>query len=79
MLSIKIESKNIMIGKGRTAYFNATADGISTSENAFIYQWKKRSSNTLPDKVLGVNGPVLTIPSVVESDQGQYYCTVTNE
>jgi len=29
--------------------------------------------------VLGVNGTVLTIPNVLESDNGQYYCTVTNE
>ena len=78
LLSISIESKNIVIGKGRTAYFNATANGVSTSESKFMYHWKKRGSN-LPNKVLDVNGPVLTIPSVVESDEGQYYCTVTNE
>ena len=78
MLSISIESTNIVIGKGRTAFFNATANGISTSENKFVYQWKKRGSN-LPDKVLSVNGTVLTIPNATESDEGQYYCTVTNE
>ena len=27
----------------------------------------------------GVNGTVLAIPNVLESDEGQYYCIVTNE
>ena len=29
--------------------------------------------------MLGVNGTMLTIPSTAESDEGQYYCIVTNE
>ena len=29
--------------------------------------------------MLGFNGTVLTIPNVLESDEGQYYCNVTNE
>ena len=29
--------------------------------------------------MLGVNGEILTIPNVLESDEGQYYCIVTNE
>ena len=78
MLSISIETKNIVIGRGRTAYFNAMTNGINTSETNFMYQWMKRGSN-LPDKAMGVHGPVLTIPNVTESDEGQYYCTVTNE
>ena len=67
------------IGKGNTATFTAMASGISTSENNFMYQWRKRDSNSLPNKVSGVNNSVLTIPNVIESDGGQYYCTVTNE
>ena len=27
----------------------------------------------------GVNGAVLTIPNLVQSDEGEYYCIVTNE
>ena len=53
--------------------------GISTNENNFIYQWRKRGNNNLPDKVSGVYGTILTIPNVTESDEGQYYCNVTNE
>ena len=43
-----------------------------------MYQWMKKDS-VLSNKVSGVNGPVLTIPNVLESDEGQYYCIVTNE
>ena len=68
-----------MIGKGQTAIFTANTTGISTNENNFVYQWRKRGSNNLPNKVPGSNGPTLTIPNVLESDEGNYYCTVTNE
>ena len=27
----------------------------------------------------GINESILTIPTVAESDEGQYYCIVTNE
>ena len=46
--------------------------------NNFTYQWKKRGSD-LPDKASGVNGTELTIPNAAKSDEGQYYCIVTNE
>ena len=68
-----------MIGNGTEANFNATATGISTIENNFMYQWKKRDSEDLPSKVSGVIGMMLVIPSVTETDEGQYYCVVTNE
>ena len=47
--------------------------------NNFIYQWRKRDSDSLPDKVSGVDGTTLVIPSLIKSDGGQYYCIVTNE
>ena len=78
-MSISIIPNNLLIGKGTTAEFTAMATGISTDDNNFIYQWRKRDSNSLPEKVLGVNESVLTIPDVLESDEGQYYCIVTNE
>ena len=67
------------VGKGQNVTLNATASGVSTNESNFIYQWRKRESSSLPDKGLGVNGRVLTIPNANESDSGLYYCTVTNE
>ena len=78
-MNIDITPNNLLIGKGTTAQFNATTSGISTDENNFVYQWKKRGSESFPNKVSGVNGMVLTIPNVLESDEGQYYCIVTNE
>ena len=62
---------------GGTANFTAIASGINTG--TFTYQWKKRGSSGLPDKVLGAEGMVLTIPNVLVSDNGLYYCIVTNE
>ena len=70
---------NLEIVIGGTANFTAIADGINTDISTFTYQWKKRGSDSLPNKVSGVNGTVLTIPNVLESDNGMYYCIVTNE
>ena len=77
-LAIIVIPSNSLIGKGTNAYFTAVATGKSTAENNFIYQWMKKDS-VLSNKVSGVNGSVLTIPNVLESDEGQYYCIVTNE
>ena len=78
-LSVSLASKNSVIGKGSSVQFNAIISGVSVDGSNFMYQWKKRGSNSFPDKVSGVNGEVLTIPDVLESDEGQYYCIVTNE
>ena len=76
-LSINLTSTNLEVGEGGTATFTATASGRKTRN--FTYQWRKRGSNSLPDKASGSNGPILTIPNLLESDEGQYYCIVTNE
>ena len=61
-----------------TARFTVTASGIS-EENLFVYQWKKRGSGGLPDRVSASNKNVLVISNLSKSDEGDYYCTVTNE
>ena len=66
-----------MIGERGTANLTATASGVN--KRNFMYQWMKRDSSSLPNKVSGANGAVLTIPNLVESDEGKYYCTVTNQ
>ena len=66
-----------MIGERGTANLTATASGVN--KRNFVYQWMKRGSSSLPNKVSGANGAVLTIPNLVESDEGKYYCTVTNQ
>ena len=70
---------NLIIGNGTDAKFAAVATGISTNKNNFVYQWRKRDSDSLPDKVANANRTMLIIPNVLESDEGQYYCIVTNE
>ena len=66
-----------MIGERGTANLTAIARGVNM--RSFMYQWRKRGSSSLPNKVSGVNGAVLTIPNLVKSDEGKYYCIVTNE
>ena len=68
-----------MIAEGQTVRLTAMASGINTSNSYFMYQWRKRDSDNLPDKMSGVNESVLTIPNVNESDNGFYFCVVTNE
>ena len=78
-MTVEVVPEYSVIGRGKTAIFTAMANGISTTENSFKYQWRKRDSDSLPSKVLGVNERKLTIPNVNASDGGQYYCNVTNE
>ena len=66
---------DLLVGKGRTAQFTATVGGVGD----LTYQWWKRGVDILPGKVLGQNTTVLTIPNMERSDEGQYYCNVTNE
>ena len=78
-LTITVVPKKIAIGKGKTTQFTAMASGISSNKNDFTYEWKKKGSNNLPIKVSESNRTALTIPNIVEADEGLYYCIVTNE
>ena len=78
-LTISVMPVNLIIGNGTDAKFTAVATGISTNMDSFVYQWRKRDSDSLPDKVTNANRTMLIIHSVLESDEGQYYCIVTNE
>ena len=80
-ISITSDIETVMGNKfttGESATVTFTAIVNSIYKNNFTYQWQKRR-NRLPDKVSSVNEAVLTIPSVLKSDEGKYYCTVTNE
>ena len=79
MLTASILPKEFSVGEGSIATITVMATGIHTNENNFKYQWRKRNGNNFPDKVSGINESVLIIPNVLESDNGQYYCIVTNE
>ena len=65
---------NTLFGKGESAEVIASASGI----DKLRYLWKKRGIDKLPNKVLGENTQHLIIPKLDESDEGQYYCVVTN-
>ena len=74
-LAISIVSDHSLVNKGETVQFTATVSGIGTLR----YQWRKRGVDKLPDKVIGDDTLVLKIPDIDESDEGQYYCIVTNK
>ena len=73
-MAISIVADRSQVNKGGTIQFTATASGIG----ALRYQWKKRGIDNLPDKVIGDHTRVLKIPDIDKSDEGQYYCIVTN-
>ena len=77
-LTISVLPSSSEVRETETAQFNARADGINKIN--FMYQWRKRGSEfLLPNKLPSVNETVFTIPDLSISDQGNYYCTVTNE
>ena len=76
-MTIIVAPSSIELSEKETAQFNATANGINKLN--FMYKWKKQGSNSLPPKVSGVDNTLFTIPDLHISDQGDYYCTVTNE
>ena len=74
MVIVSIISNHSLLNKGETVHFTAIASGVGILR----YQWRKRGVDKLPDKVLGNDTSVLKIPNTDESDEGQYYCIVTN-
>ena len=76
--SIKTLIANKLIADERSTV-NFTAVVYSRYKSNFAYQWQKEGKRRLPNKISRFNGSVLVIPHVVESDEGRYYCNVTNE
>ena len=74
LLAIRVISEHTPINKGGTVQFIANPGGVGI----VMYQWRKRGVDKLPDKVSGEDTLVLTIPNIDESDEGQYYCIVSN-
>ena len=64
--------------EGGTVTFIATSTG-KTDRKELMYLWEKNGKNKLPDKVIGRKSTALMIPDLKKSDEGEYYCTVTNE
>ena len=74
LLAIEIESDYVRVIKGVTVQLIANASGTGKLN----YQWRKKGINKLPDKVIGRNTLKLEIPNIEKSDEGEYYCVVTN-
>ncbi|XP_065918658.1 hemicentin-1-like isoform X2 [Dysidea avara] len=75
-LFINATSPDQVIGEGETVWFTITASGINMRN--FDYKWEKRGGQ-FSDRVRGINSTTLIIRSTLLSDEGQYYCNVTNE
>ena len=56
---------------------SATAEG--PGHDHFRYHWKKIGSNSLPSIANGQDTPNLVIAPTAISDNGSYYCMVTNQ
>ena len=72
--TVSVMHTSLLIAKGGTAKFTIT----TTAVGSLSYQWWKRPFSTLPDKALGRDTALLRIPQLEKSDEGQYYCIVTN-
>ena len=76
LLFINATSAIEVIGEGGTAQLTVTASGINSRN--FTYKWEKKRGQ-FSDRVGGINTTTLTIHNVLDSDEGHYYCTATNE
>ena len=65
-----------MVDEGETIQLTVTASGVNMGN--FSYKWSRRGDH-LQSRVRRVNRATLTIRNILLSDEGQYYCTVTNE
>jgi len=52
----------------------ATLSCEATASGPITYQWR-RSSGRIGNEATGVTTPTLTIPSVTQDDEDEYYCT----
>ena len=68
---------DVTLANGNRLRLSLIADG--PGKNNFKYQWKKRGSNSLPNRVSGEDTSKITISLVTPSDSGSYYCVVTNQ
>ena len=66
----------IIVKKGTTTF---TARGSGAKMILYINGGREVVTVFLIKYVSGSNGPILKIPNVLESDEEQYYCIVTNE
>ena len=67
------------VGEFQDVNFTVVARGVVSNSGRLTYRWH-RGMNNLPDgRSLGISSASLLIKSVIEDDEGSYYCVVTNE
>ena len=69
MITVQPVSLTLVI-PGQSATFTVTATGSN-----LMYQWQKDGSNI----TTGATSAIYTIPTVAESNEGEYQCVVTND
>ena len=50
----------------------------ATGSNPIRYQWRRVNGEITSDRANGVNTSTLTISSVTEQDEDEYYCIASN-
>ena len=65
---------NSLVAEGKTAKLAINTTGKET----LTYQWSRRGAGRFPDKALCRNTKELIIPEASRSDEGVYYCIVSN-
>ena len=78
-LEIQRHPSRIIVGEYQDVNFTIVARGVTSSSGRLTYRWH-RYWNSLPNgRSFGINSSSLLIKSVLEDDEGRYYCVVTNE
>ena len=65
---------NSLVAEGKTAKLAID----TTGEGTLTYQWRRRGAEQFPDKALCSDTKELIIPEVDRSDEGVYYCIISN-
>ena len=76
-ISSPMMNNKLIADEGSTVNFTAVVN--SKYKSNFAYQWQKKGRRRLPNKISSLIRSVLIIPVVLKSDEGKYYCNVTNE
>ena len=77
-LSINVMQNNVVLNESDDAKLVITASGVNKKN--FTYRWNKKGRRaSIPKKASGIHRNMLMIPDLRESDEGNYFCTVTNE
>ena len=72
--TVTVTCNNSLVAEGKTAKLAIN----TTGEGTLTYRWRRRGAGWFPDKALCRDTKALIIPEVDRSDEGEYYCIVSN-